>query len=42
MNIPGLMMAALAVSLYATVIYGAYLAAKAPKAERPMLLLLFV
>lgn len=42
MNIPGLMTAALAVSLYATVIYGAYLAAKAPKAERPMLLLLFV
>lgn len=42
MTLSGIMMAALAVSLYATVVYGAYLAARAPREERPLLLLCFV
>lgn len=41
MNVPGIMVAALAVSVYATGVYGAYLAAKAPRAERPLLLACF-
>ncbi|MEZ4390538.1 MAG: hypothetical protein R3A48_05535 [Polyangiales bacterium] len=41
MNIPGLMLAAIAVSVYATVIYGAHLASKAPREERALLALCF-
>lgn len=41
MELPGIAVAALAVALYASVIYGAYLAAKAPRDERPLLALCF-
>lgn len=42
MNIPGIILAAIAVGFYAAVIYGAHLARRAPREERALLFLCFV